>query len=107
MRISPVRISKLSPEVTKLSLKIITGKKLSLSENYKLSEVEQPVIISFSDFSENYGDNFGDNLSNSFGILSLKLPPKKVCYDVTNSNVALHKIRSELRTIVPSIFISL
>ena len=82
MRISPVRIWKLSPEVIKLSL----GKKLSLSENYKLSEVEQPVIISFSDFSENSGDNFSDNLSKSFDIFSLKLPLKRVCYDVTNSN---------------------
>ena len=54
MRISPVRISKLSPQVIKLSL----GKKLSRSENYKLSEVEQSAIILFPDFSENYGDEF-------------------------------------------------
>ena len=73
MRISPVRISKLSQEVIKLSL----GKKLSLSENYKLSEVKQSVIISFSDFSENYGDNFSDNSSKNFDIFSLKLPLKK------------------------------
>ena len=97
MRISPVRISKLLPEVIKLSLKIITGIKLSLSENFELSEVEESVIISFPDFRENYGDNFSGNLSKSFDIfsleLSLKLPLKKVCYDVTNSNVALYKIR--------------
>ena len=73
MRISPLRISKLSPEVIKLSLKVIVGKKLLLSENYLLSDVEQSVIISFSDFSENYGDNFRDNLSKSFDIFSLKL----------------------------------
>ena len=63
MRISQV-ISKLSPEVIKL-----LQEKLSLSENYKLSEVEQSVIISFSDFSENYVDE----LSKSFDIFSLKL----------------------------------
>ena len=75
MRISPVRISKLSPVVIKLSL----GKKLPLSENYKLSEVEQSVIILFSDFSENYGDNFSDknNLSKNFDIFPLKLSLKK------------------------------
>ena len=65
MTISLVRISKLSPKVIKLSL----------SENYKFSEVERTVIISFFNFSENYGDNFSDNLSMSFDIFSLKLSP--------------------------------
>ena len=100
MRVSLVRIWKLSPEVMKLLLQIITvslGKKSSQSENYKLSVVEEPGIILFSDFSENYGDN----LSKSFDIFSLKLPLKKVCHDVTNSNERLHKIR-ELRISVPS-----
>ena len=84
-------------EIITRSNKIITdGKKLPLSENYKLSEVEQSVIISFSDFSENYGDNFSDNSSKSFDIFSLKLSPKKVYYDVTKQCYVLqHPVRTK------------
>ena len=62
-------------EIITGSDKIITGKKLSLTENYKFSKVEQSVIILFSDFSENYSDGFSDtdDLSKSFDIFSLKL----------------------------------
>ena len=62
MRISSVRISKLSPKVIKLSLKIIPEKKLLMSENYEQSEVEQSAVLSFFNFNFS-DDNFNDNLS--------------------------------------------
>ena len=64
------------------------------------------MTTSFSDVSDNWDDNFSDDLSKSFDFFSLKLPLKKVTYDVTNRNVTSHQIRQELRTIAPSPFIT-